>query len=148
MIPNFSHKKLRTISAVLLLGIVWHAFSIHGFSKSLIYCFEQNGEINIETFCDVEVSESSDTNSSIDSNNIATLHHSNSSHRDVSISEICPMTNKSGFDQDKTVQKISNDLYRSVSILPTSANKQLATFIPPIIEQQELTFLETVVLLN
>ena len=114
-----------------------------------------NGDINIEStsplsfgiafdcvlhadiiFSDTEAEFHSDSDYCIDCN-------------DLELDETCAKDNRvNRFDQNKTIQKINNDLYQSVSILPNSANKQLAVFIPPIIEQQEITTLATVVLLN
>lgn len=147
-------KYKRFFSVMLLLVMSMHALSIHGFAESLIYCVEADGEVNIESNNALSIVYKSEADfhhsSQIDhKHSSADIHQTPDNHNDFSLSEICVKENRvNRFDQDKTVQKINNDLYRSVSILPTSANKQLTTFIPPIIEQQELVALETIVLLN
>ena len=68
---------------------------------------------------------------------------------DLELDETCAKDNRvNRFNQDKTIEKINNDLYQLVLILPNSAKKQLTEFIPPIIEHKELASLRTVVLLN
>lgn len=131
-----------------------HALSIHGFTKSLIYCIEADGEVNIESSASFSIAYESEADlhhlSSIDhEHKTADIHQTPDSHNDFSLSENCIKENRvNRFDQTKIVQKIRNDLFQSVSILPNTASKQLAIFIPPIIEQQDLASLATVVLLN
>jgi len=150
----FSFKFIKNISVALLLLMGLHSLTIHGVAESFIYCIEADGEINIESTSDFTLGFESKKDVHDDSqknheHSGADIHQTPEKHQDFSITESCIKDNRvNRFDQNKTIDKINNDLYRSVSILPTSANKQLTTFIPPIIEQQELVALETIVLLN
>ncbi len=143
---------IRYSSVLLLLVMSLHTLSIHGFMESLVYCTEADGEINIESNASFSIAYKSkaDLHNSINhEHTTADIHQTPDNHNDFSLSETCTMENRvNRFDQTKAVQKISNDLYQSVSILPNTASKQLAEFIPPIIEQQDLASLRTVVLLN
>lgn len=152
---KFSSKILKAISVALLLFFSLHSFSVHGFADSLIYCFESNGDINIESTSSFSLGTTSDCDEYINVIHSETEaeYHSDSDHcfdcDDVEISETCIKENRvNRFDQNKTIYKIITDLYQSASILPETASNQLAVFIPPIIEQQDLASLETVVLLN
>ncbi len=150
-----SHNIIKVTSAVLLLFFSMHSLSVHGFADSLIYCFESNGDIKIESTSPLSLGIASDCDLHADVilSDTNAEFHSDSDYcidcNDVELAETCSKDNRvNRFDQNKTVQKINNDLYQLVSILPNSASNQLAVFIPPIIEEQEITILATVVLLN
>lgn len=149
-----SFKSIKNISTVLLFLMGLHSLTIHGIAESFIYCIEADGEINIESTSDFTLGfekkkDLHDENLNNHEHSGADIHQTPESHQDFSITESCTKDNRvNRFDQDKTIEKINNDLYQLVSILPNSAKKQLAEFIPPIIEHQELASLRTVVLLN
>jgi Mg2+/Co2+ transporter CorB len=154
-LTKFSSKILKAISVALLLFFSLHSFSVHGFADSLIYCFESNGDINIESASSFSLGTTSDCDEYINDIHSETEaeYHSDSDHcfdcDDVEISETCIKENRvNRLDQNKTIEKIYTDLYQSFSFLPNSAKKQKTSFIPPNIEQQDLASLETVVLLN
>lgn len=149
---SFKFIKKASIALLLLMGI--HSFTIHGIAESFIYCIEADGEINIESKSDFTLGFESKMDVHYDvldnhEHSGVDIHQTPEKHQDFSITETCSKDNRvNRFDQNKTVQKINNDLYQLVSILPNTASKQLAVFIPPIFEQQYLASLETVVLLN
>lgn len=149
---SFKFIKKTSIALLLLMGI--HSLTIHGIAESLIYCIEADGEINIESTSSFTLGFESKMDLHDESlygheHSGTDIHQTPESHQDFSIIETCSKDNRvNRFDQNKTVQKINDDLYQLVSILPNSAKKQLAEFIPPIIEQQDLASLRTVVLLN
>lgn len=154
MIKN-SHTIIKVTSAALLLFFSIHSLSVHGFADSLIYCFESNGDINIESTSSLSfgIASDCDLHADIIFSDTDAEFHSDSDYciecNDLELDETCAKDNRvNRFDQDKSIEKINNDLYQLVSILPNSAKKQLSEFIPPIIEHQELASLRTVVLLN
>ncbi len=142
--------------ALLLVCVLsLHALTAHGFANSLVYCFEENGDINIEStsLLSFGIASDCDLHADIIFSDTDAEFHSDSDYciecNDLELDETCAKDNRvNRFDQDKSIEKINNDLYQLVSILPNSAKKQLSEFIPPIIEHQELASLRTVVLLN
>jgi len=150
----FSFKLIKNISTALLLLMGLHSLTIHGIAESFIYCIEADGEINIESTSDFTLGfeskiEKHDESLNNHEHSGADIHQTPENHQDFSITESCIKDNRvNRLNQNKTIDKIITDLYQSVSILPETASNQLAVFIPPIIEQQEITILATVVLLN
>ena len=142
----------KVVSALLLLGIGWHTLSVHGFSESVVYCFEADGDINIESKSDFIFGFENEHKVHDDAHHKhegAEYHASPESHRDVELSETCTKDNRiSRFDQDSALDFLAFNNNRSGSYLPNSALDQLHTFIPSNATYQSAFSLKTVVLLN
>ncbi len=153
MIPSFSYKILRAISAGLLLIICWHAISVHGLTESLVYCYESDGSMNIEATSDFSLGFANEKKIHADDDQHqhegAEYHFVPESHRDVELSENCIKDIRtSRFDQSSVVEFLAFVNNSNEGFLPKSAFKQLHTFIPADIDYQAITSLKTVVLLN
>lgn len=149
---NTYQKSLRGISLALILLFGVHFLSIHGFAEALVYCFEEDGQVNIE----------SELGSlfSIPSEDVLheEQHHSHSeptfsdaadSHSDVPLSVICSKEQQTTrFSQERTIKFLDGILNTFTKELPQSRLLQLESFIPPVIEDLLTTNLQTVVLLN
>lgn len=136
----------------MLMGICWHALSVHGISESLIYCFESDGDINIESKSDIFFgfkSEQKVHKNDTHQHTGTEYHTSSESHRDVELSETCIKDNRTNrFDQDSALGFLAFENNRIDFYLPGSALEQTHSFIPSNAEHQSITSLKTVVLLN
>jgi hypothetical protein len=143
----------RFISAVLLLGIGWHTLSIHGLGESLIYCYESDGSVNIETKCDLPVSISSEHIIHADKihhvHDGTEYHQDSDDHYDVEIAETCIKDNRTNrFDQDSALDFLAFKNKRIDAFLSKSALNQIHSFTPSNAEYQSALSLKTVVLRN
>lgn len=154
MISTRRHNALvnKITSNFLLVIFVIHMFSIHSFAESLVYCFEENGEVNVESTVDfgigislenaIHQKENHDHEESV-------FHQDEDEHRDVPVSLLCSkddLVNR--FDQKKVVTDLKNAVFQKSEIAPVSLSFQQTVFLPPIIENFITTHLQTVVLLN
>ncbi len=142
----------KVVSALLLVGIGWHTLFVHGFSESLVYCFEADGDINIESKSDFIFgfeNEQKVHDETHHQHEGAEYHASPESHRDVGLSETCIKDNRiNRFDQSSALVFLAFNNNRTDSFLPKSALDQRHTFIPTDAEYHTVLSLKTVVLLN
>ena len=145
-------ESIRGISFALVFLFGLHVLSIHSFAEALVYCFEESGQVNVES----EIG----SLFSIPSEDV--LHEEQShdhekptfgaiadSHSDVSLSLICSKEQQvTSSSQERTLKFLDGILNTTIEELPRSRVFQLASFIPPIIEDLITTNLQTVVLLN
>ena len=144
-------KKL--VSTVLLLVMGWHTLSVHGLGESLIYCYEADGSVNIETKCDLPVSISSEHFKHADVNHHEheglEYHIDSPDHFDVEIAETCIKNSRTNrFDQDSALNYLVFQNNKVDTYLPISALDQTHSFVPSEAEYQSVISLKTVVLLN
>ena len=142
-------KSLKGITLALLFLFGLHFLSIHGFVDSLVYCFEENGQINIESKAgsifsipseDVVHAEDQHDHDEL------TFDAVDDSHHDVSLSLICSKEQQTTrFDQERTLKFLNGILYSTVENLPQSRVFQLVSYTPPLIEDTITTSLKTVV---
>ncbi len=93
---------------LLVFAFSLHALAAHGFADSLVYCFEDNGDVNIESISDYSLgfAKKSDTHSDIDhshAQNDQVIHESDDGHKDVDIEVFCHEENtitRSDFEID------------------------------------------------
>lgn len=153
---NPRHKKgsilSKSVSYLLIVLIGLHALSIHGFVSSLVYCFEENGQINLESEAGAFF-----TIPSEDVIHAEELHDQQEpafdsiqdNHHDVSLSLICSKEQQiTRFDQERTLKFLDGILTTKIEELPRSRVFKLVSFIPLLIEDVITTSLQTVVLLN
>jgi hypothetical protein len=126
--------------------------SIHGVASALVLCYEANGDINIESVAgsvlaipaesEVHAGDHKDHSEST-----LSIYHTH--HNDVAFSELCSEEQRTTrFDQDRTLAHLDGILNTAIEELPRSRVFQLASFIPPLIEDPITSSLQTVVLLN
>lgn len=144
-------KKL--VSTVLLLVMGWHTLSVHGLGESLIYCYEADGSVNIETKCDLPVSISSEHMMHADANHHehegTEYHQDSDEHYDIEIAETCIKDNRTNrFDQDLALSYLVFQNNKVDMYLPISALDQTHSFVPSEADYQSVISLKTVVLLN
>lgn len=139
------------VTAVLTLFIL-HFMSIHGLASALVLCFEENGDVNVESVigsiltipaeCELHADDYKDYSGS-------TVSISHSHHKDMALVSFCTEERQiTRYDQQRTPAHLDGILNTSVEELPRSRVFQLASFIPPLIEDPIITSLQTVVLLN
>lgn len=143
----------KVISALILLTTGWHTFSVHGLGEYLIYCYESDGSVNIETKCDLPVSISSEHFKHADVNHHEheglEYHIDSPDHFDVEIAETCIKDNRTNrFDQDSALNYLVFQNNKVDTYLPISALDQTHSFVPSEAEYQSVISLKTVVLLN
>ncbi|MCW9706687.1 hypothetical protein [Fodinibius salsisoli] len=147
-----THKKCtEQITVLLLLLFGLHVLSIHGFADALVLCFEDNGEVNIESEAGSLFSIPSEevVHAEAHQHKNPTFDASGDHHSDVALSVICSKEQQvTRFDQSKIFAFLEDIATTSIEILPRSRVFQLASFIPPLIEDLLITNLQTVVLLN
>lgn len=139
-------------TTVLLVLFVLHFLGIHGIAENLIYCFESDGQINIEsiagsifTIPSEDVIHAEDTYNPDKSTYIA----SGNDHYDVSFSVICSKEQRTmRFDQQRILKIIDGILDTRIEQLAPSRVFQSVTFLPPLIEDIITSSLQTVILLN
>ena len=155
MISTRRHNVLvnKITSNILLAIFVIHLFSIHGFAESLVYCFEENGDVNIESTSDLGIFFDGEAEvhekESHDHEQESVFHQDNDDHRDVSISLLCAKEDKiNRFDQQKTFSDLKRAVFQKTEITPNSRSAQQTVFIPPVKENSITSNLQTIVLLN
>lgn len=142
------------LSARLLLVVfAMHVLSVHSLAESLVYCFEENGDVNIESKAELGILFNSEAevheNDGHDHGQETVFNQNNDHHRDVPISLLCAKEDKlNRFDQQKTVTDLKRAVYQKSEITPASRSLQQTIFLPPVIENSITTILQTVVLLN
>lgn len=154
MLKKIHKTKIYKISARLLLIIfAMHVLSVHSLAESLVYCFEDNGDVNVESKAELGVFFSSEAevheNDGHDHEQETVFHQDSDHHRDVPISLLCAKEDKlNRFDQQKTVADLKRAVFQKSEITPASRSLQQTIFLPPVIENSITTNLQTVVLLN
>ncbi|TYP93558.1 hypothetical protein LX73_1264 [Fodinibius salinus] len=142
-------KSLKGITFALLFLFGLHFFSIHGFVDSLVYCFEEDGQVNIESEVgSIFTVPSEDIIHAEDQHDHEepTFDAAEDSHHDVSLSLICSKEQQTTrFDQERTLNFLEGILYSKVENLPQSRVFQLASYTPPLIEDTITASLKTVV---
>ncbi|MFY0696734.1 MAG: hypothetical protein JXR11_02660 [Balneola sp.] len=122
---------------LLVFVLSLHALAAHGFADSLVYCFEDNGDVNIESTSDYSLgfAKKSEAHSEIDhshTQNDPVIHASDDGHKDIDIGVFCPEENtitRSDFEKDikpilieTYVIDVDYALYTSNSRLALSSN--------------------------
>ncbi|MAO65326.1 MAG: hypothetical protein CL666_10035 [Balneola sp.] len=156
MLKKIHKTKIFKISARLLLVVfAMHVLSVHSLAESLVYCFEDNGDINVESTAKLGIlfNSKSEVHENVthdhDHNEEAVFHQGNDDHRDVPISLLCAKEDKlNRFDQQKTVADLKRAVFQKIEITPASRSLQQTIFLPLFIENYITTNLQTVVLLN
>ncbi|MDZ7691789.1 MAG: hypothetical protein U5K69_11800 [Balneolaceae bacterium] len=142
-------KSLKGITLALLFLFGFHFLSIHGFVDSLVYCFEENGQINIESEAgSIFTIPSEDVIHAEHQHDheIPTFDSVEDRHHDVSLSLICSKEQQTTrFDQERTLTLLDGILYSKVENLPQSWVFQLVSYSPPLIEDTITASLKTVV---
>jgi hypothetical protein len=138
---------------LLLLVFAIHALSVHSLAESLVYCFEENGDVNIESISDSGIFFNSESEvheeESHDHEQESVFHENRDDHRDVPISLLCAKEDKlNRFDQQKTVTDLKRAVFEKSEIKTASRSIQQIAFLPPIIENPIISNIQTVVLLN
>lgn len=139
------------VTAVLALFIL-HFMSIHGVANALVVCFEENGNVNVESVAGSFLtipSEDRIHNEASHDHGKSTSEISHRHHSDVAFSNLCSKEQRTTrFDQQRTLKFLDGILNRSVEDLPRSRAFQFVSFIPPLIEDLITSHLQTIVLLN
>lgn len=142
----------KSITTAILALFILHFFSIHGVANAFVLCFEENGDVNVESVVGSVLTipaESAIHAADHEDDTESTVSISHSHHNDVAFSTVCSKEQRTTrFDQDRTLQYLDGILNTAVEELPRSRVFQLASFIPPLIEDFVMTNLQTVVLLN
>jgi len=150
---NHKFKRLIKPIALLLVSVFGlHVLSAHAITDNLVYCFEENGDVNIESKSDFVFGFNSEQKVH-DVNNHqhegAEYHAAPESHKDVEILNThIKDTRNSRFDLDSTLGFLAFQNNQVDSYLPNSALKQTHSFTPSLAEFQSTLSLKTVVLLN
>jgi hypothetical protein len=142
-------KSLQGITLALLFLFGLHFLSIHGFVDSLVYCFEENGQINIESEAGSIFSiPSEDVVHAKDAHQhtTPTLKADLDNHHDLPLSLNCAKEQQTTrFDQERTLKLLDGILNSKVENLPQSRVFQLVSYTPPLIEDTITASLKTVV---
>ncbi|MEL7832859.1 hypothetical protein [Fodinibius sp. Rm-B-1B1-1] len=142
-------KSLKSITLALLFLFGLHFLSIHGFVDSLVYCFEEDGQINIESEVGSIFSFPSEDVVHAEDQHVheePTFDNVEDSHHDVSLSLICSKEQQTTrFDQERTLKFLDGILNSKVENLPQSRVFQLVSYSPPLIEDTITASLKTVV---
>jgi hypothetical protein len=128
-----------------------HFMSIHGVANALVLCFEENGDVNVESVAGsiltipaesaIHVADHKD-----DSESTVSISHSH--HNDVAFSTVCSKEQRTTrYDQQRTLAHLDGILDTAVEELPRSRVFQVASFIPPLIQDPITTSLQTIILL-
>lgn len=117
-----------------------------------MYCFEENGDVNVESTVDYGIGMKSEDSAHQEENHDheeSVYHQNEETHKDVAVSLLCSKDDRvNRFDQKKVVTGLERGVYQKSEIILSSRFRQTHTFIPPDIEDQETANLQTVVLLN
>lgn len=137
----------KNLSILLLLVIGLHSLIIDGLGESLIYCFESDGSINIETKCDA--AENFNVNNDKHDHFGYEYHDSADGHFDLQILDTCVKdTRTNRLEQNSALDLLAFQNKRTISYLPSSTLDQLHSYVPSDAEYQSALSLKTVVLLN
>ncbi len=140
--------------ALLLVCVLsLHALTAHGFANSLVYCFEENGDVNIETTsnysigifkkCDrnFEITDASETD-------ISPTHPLNGCQNDVEIAIVCSEdTNAQRYSQYKVLQSLLVGSHSVFEYLPVEDTTQRISSQQPHFVDDKTKALQTIVLL-
>lgn len=145
-------RSIRGLSLLLLVLFGLHFLSIHGLVDNLVYCFEEDGQINIESelgsFLSIPSEDVLHAEASHD-HEAPTLDAIQSGHHDVSLSLICSKEQQiTRFDQDRTLKLMDGILATNIEQLTPSRVFQFTAFLPPLMEDVITSSLQTVILLN
>lgn len=151
-LKNISKSVKKTTAYLLLIVLHLHALSIHSFAETLVYCFEENGDVNVESTIDYGIGIKSEDSAHQEENHNhekSVFHQNEETHKDVPVSLLCSKDDRvNRFDQKKVISGLVKGVFQRSEITPASRFRQIHTFIPPDIEDQETANLQTVVLLN
>jgi hypothetical protein len=133
-----------------------HVLSVHSLAESLVYCFEDNGDVNVESKAELGIlfNSKSEVHENVThdhdyKNEESVFHQDKDDHRDVPISLLCAKEDKlNRFDQQKTIADLKRAVSQKNETAPASRSSQQTIFLPPVIENAITTNLQTVVLLN
>lgn len=143
---------MKPIAYLLLIVLNLHALSIHTFAENLVYCFEENGDVNVESTVDLGIGMSSANEvheQESHEHKDSVFHQEEDSHKDVPVTLLCSKDDRvNRFNQKRVVTDLHQAIYLRSEITATSRFIQKHTFIPPDIEDQETANRQTVVLLN
>lgn len=147
-----SSKIFKAISVALLLIFSLHSFSLHGFANSLIYCFESNGDIKIESIspysfgfesdCDLHKSNNSTSNE--------VEYHSDSDFcNDMEFSDIYFENNRTNrLDKETNLKLLSNKSSRFSSFYTAPLNSDNSEIlIMPIFKPIAIKSIQSVILI-
>jgi|TARA_R110000868_G_scaffold1211_2_gene9362 hypothetical protein len=140
--------------ALLLVCVLsLHALTAHGFADSLVYCFESDGEVNIESTTDFSLGFTKKSDVHSDSshahdNNDAIIHASNEGHKDLDVTVICSKDNNANrYSQDKVVQSLLAGSHSAFEYLPLENTTQRVSSQTPYFEDDNTKALQTIILL-
>lgn len=148
---KFTKANKGIVTAILALFIL-HFISIHGVANALVLCFEENGNVNVESVAGSVLTIPAET--AVHANDHAghsevTVGFSHSHHNDMAFSTVCSKEQRTTrYNQQWTLTFLDGILNTAIEELPRSPVFKLASFIPPLIEDFITTNLQTVVLLN
>lgn len=142
---------MRIVGGVLFVLLTFSALSVSVTGRNLELCFENSGNVRIESIAGTwnvipaetvyHPASQPGTRNAVDT--------ASQKHHDIPLSFI--YTNEewdTTYDWEHTLNYIDNALARSVIAFPRSSVFQINTFIPAIIEDPVISSLKTVVLLN
>ncbi len=119
------------MTLLLVFVIAMHAFIAHGFAGSLVYCFESNGDVNIESTTGFSFGFIKECDSysykSHDHGNNPVIHSSTECEKDIDVIDTCLKDNNT---TRNTLDKVD---------LPLLSSTYLA-FEYPLIEQAKQPF--------
>lgn len=154
----FSQKKLfktayKLSARLLLVVFAMHVVSVHSLADSLVYCFEENGDVNVESTADLGFLFNSETEvheeESHDHEQESVFHQDIGEHRDVPITLLCAKEDKvNRFNQENTIADIKHALRSRIASLTPTPFRFVSAYTAPAIEHPIITTLQTVVLLN
>ncbi|NGP87972.1 hypothetical protein [Fodinibius halophilus] len=138
-----------SLSVTLLILLSFHAISIHGVVDNLVYCFEENGEVNIESEVGSLFSIPSEDvmhEKQSHDHQTPTLEEAEKAHNDLALSLACSKEQQiTQFNQERTLKFLNGILYSKVENLPQSQVFQLVSYTSPLIEDSITASLKTVV---
>ena len=148
---SFRNTNKGIVTAIFALFVL-HFVSIHGVANALVLCFEENGDINVESVAGSILTipaESTVHAKDYKAHSESTVNFTYSQHSDIAFSTVCSKEQRTTrYDQQRTLSYLDGILNTRIEELPRSHVFQLASFIPPLIEDFITTNLQTVVLLN
>lgn len=121
---------------LLVFVLAMHTLTVHGFTESLVYCFEGNGDVNLESTSSYSLgfTKKSDVHSEIShshNQNDHVIHASDEGHKDVDVSLICSKDNNlNRLNKDKVIQTLISkikiaDYFPQVQNFKISSSQQL-----------------------
>ena len=127
-------KANRSIVTMVLSLFILHFMSIHGVANALVVCFEENGDVNVESvagsFLTIPSEDQVHDEASHDHSK-STVEVSHGHHSDVAFSNLCSKEQRTTrFDQQRTLQFLDGILSSYVEDLPRSRAFQFVSFIP------------------